>query len=163
MMKSGFCYILLFLLTLLPATTVLSQTDEAAIAEVLDSFHEAAADGDWEVYFDLMADQAVFLGTDVGERWPKAEFQAYAAGRSGWTYYPRQRNIDLTPDGNSAWFDEVLESVSYGTSRGSGVLVKTAEGWKIAQYHLTFPIPNALSRELTDRIKAWEAGANQSR
>ena len=76
MMKIGFCCKLLFLFTVLPATTVLSQTDEAAIAQVLDSFHEAAADGDWEAYFNLMADQAVFLGTDVGERWPKAEFQA---------------------------------------------------------------------------------------
>jgi ketosteroid isomerase-like protein len=159
-MNTACNYKLLLLLMLLPATAALSQTEEAAIGQVLDSFHEAAAEGDWARYFALMADQGVFLGTDVGERWPKAEFQAYAAGRSGWTYYPRQRNIDLTPDGNSAWFDEVLDSVSYGTSRGTGVLVKTAAGWKIAQYHLTFPIPNALSREVTDRIKAWEAGAN---
>jgi len=39
-------------------------------------------------------------------------------------------------------------------------LVRTATGWKIAQYALTFPIPNALVGEMTESIKAWEA--NQS-
>jgi hypothetical protein len=58
-----------------------------------------------------------------------------------------------------AYFDEILESKSYGTSRGTGVLVKTRAGWKIAQYALTFPIPNDLAKDTTDRIKAYEAKA----
>jgi hypothetical protein len=58
----------------------------------------------------------------------------------------------------SAWFDEILDSSSYGTSRGTGVLIRTNEGWKISQYHLTFPIPNELARHVTDEIKAFEAG-----
>ena len=54
-----------------------------------------------------------------------------------------------------AWFDEILDSEQFGVCRGTGVLVRvdpgTAEGgrlaedaqeWKIAQYHLTKPIPN---------------------
>lgn len=131
--------------------------DLSAVDLVLNQYHAAAADGDWEVYFDLMSDDGVFLGTDVGERWPREVFREYAAGRSGWLYTPRERHVNFTPDGNTAWFDEILDSASYGTSRGTGVLIRTSNGWKISQYHLTFPIPNALSRKFTDEIKAWEA------
>jgi ketosteroid isomerase-like protein len=131
------------------------------IATVLDAYHAAAADGDWARYFDLMSDDGVFLGTDAGERWPKAEFQAYAQSRSGWVYQPLERHLNLTPDGNSAWFDELLDSASYGTARGTGVLVKTAAGWKISQYNLTLPIPNALIRDITDTIKNFESAGTQ--
>jgi hypothetical protein len=33
--------------------------------------------------------------------------------------------------------------------RGSGVLVKTKEGWKVKQYVLSMTVPNALSDEVT--------------
>jgi len=106
---------------------------------------------------DDAAVDAVFLGTDVSERWPKAVFREYAINSNGWVYVPRERHINFTPDANSAWFDEVLDNASYGTSHGTGVLIKTNEGWKITQYNLTFPIPNALSKKFTDEIKDWEA------
>lgn len=141
---------------LLPVTAA-AQNAIVAIGAVLDEFHAAAAAGDWPRYFDLMHADGIFLGTDASERWTRTEFEAYAAGRSGWTYTPRSRNVALTPDGNSAWFDELLDSSSYGTSRGTGVLVRTVDGWKIAQYHLTFPVPNPLARQVTDAIKAFEA------
>lgn len=138
-------------------TQAQAQNAVTAINAVLDDFHAAAAAGDWPRYFALMSEDGVFLGTDATERWTKIEFQAYAAGRSGWKYTPQIRHVNLTPDENSAWFDEILESASYGTSRGTGVLIRTEGGWKISQYHLTLPIPNALAREITDSIKAFEA------
>jgi ketosteroid isomerase-like protein len=150
--------IVLFVVALLFSTHLTAQLEEAAIADVLDRYHRAAASADWDTYFNVLSEDAVFIGTDVSERWPKAVFREYAGGRSsGWTYTPRERHINLTPDGNSAWFDEVLDSQNYGTSRGTGVLIKTGAGWKISQYHLTFPIPNALSDRFTNEIKAWEA------
>jgi hypothetical protein len=30
--------------------------------------------------------------------------------------------------------------------------------WKVAQYALTFPIPNDLAKHMTDEIKRFEAG-----
>ena len=57
-----------------------------------------------------------------------------------------------------AWFDELLDSQSYGVARGTGVLLKTDTGWKVSQYVLTFPIPNDVADEVTERIKAFEAG-----
>jgi len=133
------------------------QSDFAAINKVLDGYHLAAANGEWGTYFDLMSDDGVFIGTDARERWVKSEFRQYSSGSNGWIYTPGQRNINFTPDGLSAWFDEALLSQSYGSSRGTGVLIRTAAGWKISQYHLTLPIPNGMVRGITDQIKEYEA------
>jgi hypothetical protein len=144
----------------------LAQTrDEAAAARTLDAFHAAAARSDFKGYFDLFAPDGVFIGTDAHERWMVPAFKAYArapfAAGKGWVYTPRARHLTIAPIACRcvAYFDEILESKSYGTSRGTGVLVKTRAGWKIAQYALTFPIPNDLAKDTTDRIKAYEAKA----
>ena len=136
---------------------------ESAVESTLSALHAAASRADGAAYFELFTPDAVFIGTDVAERWMLAQFRAYAApifaqGR-GWTYTlrPGTRHIAVAPDGRTAWFDEVLDSASYGTSRGTGVLVLTPQGWRIAQYHLTFPIPNDLAGEITARIRAHEA------
>lgn len=134
---------------------------EGDVWAALDAFHHAASVADGEAYFSLFAENGVFLGTDKSERWPVEEFQAYAAPifakGQGWTYVMSERHIDFAPDGKTAWFDELLQNEAYGTSRGTGVLIKTSTGWKITQYHLTFPIPNALAGEITKQIKALEA------
>ena len=144
-----------------PPSPATAAADEAAIAAVLDRLHEAAARADGSAYFSLYTPDAVFIGTDAGERWTLPEFRAYAEPHftqgKGWTYRPRSRRIVLGPDGRTAWFDELLDSESYGTSRGTGVLLQTPQGWKVAQYALTFPIPNAIAKELTARIRAHEA------
>ncbi|GLS00010.1 hypothetical protein GCM10007859_00130 [Brevundimonas denitrificans] len=135
--------------------------EEEAAAAVLDALHEAASKADGAVYFDLFTPDATYIGTDVTEHWSIAEFRAYAEpyfnqGR-GWTYTPRSRSLTLAPlDCRCVvWFDEALDSASYGTSRGTGVLVRGEDGrWRIALYALTFPIPNALARDMTARIRA---------
>jgi ketosteroid isomerase-like protein len=129
----------------------------AAVGEVLDAFHDAASRADGALYFSLFAQDAIFIGTDATERWPVDEFKAFAEpyfseGR-GWTYNKTERHVYVAADGHTAWFDEMLWNEKYGTCRGTGVLVRTANGWRIAQYHLTFPIPNDLSAEITSRIK----------
>jgi hypothetical protein len=141
--------------------------DSAAVGQVLDRFHAAAARSDFKGYFDQFAPQGVFIGTDPHELWTVEAFKAYAkpafAAGKGWVYTPRERHVAIAPVPCRcvAWFDELLDSKAYGTSRGTGVLVKTAKGWKIAQYALTFPIPNDLAKDMTDRIKTYEAKATQ--
>lgn len=137
--------------------TAKSAEDLIAVNNILDTYHAAAAEADWENYFQLMSDDGIFLGSDAGERWTKAEFKAYASRSNGWIYLPEIRNVNFTPDGRSAWFDEILQSASYGTSRGTGILIKTEQGWKISQYALTFPIPNALAGSITVEIKEYES------
>lgn len=147
---------LIYLVTVLFSHSVFTQEEEAAVIATLDDYHRAAASADWDTYFDLMSIDSVFIGTDASERWEKIEFEAFARTTKGWTYTPGTRNINFTPLGNVAWFDESLSSESYGTCRGTGVLIRTDAGWKISQYHLTFPIPNPLVGEIIQQIKAFE-------
>ena len=55
--------------------------DKDDVAKVLSTFHSAAAKADWTTYFGQMSDDAIFLGTDVGERWDKPTFEGYASKR----------------------------------------------------------------------------------
>jgi hypothetical protein len=159
-MRSG---IAALALALAAAPALAANPDEAAAGQVLDAFHAAAAHSDYDGYFDLFAPEGVFIGTDAAERWSVPAFKAYAkapfAAGKGWTYTPRERHVTLAPVACKcvAYFDEILDSQGYGVSRGTGVLLKGPHGWKIAQYALTFPIPNDLAKDMTDRIKAYEA------
>ena len=131
-----------------------------AINGVLNNFHQAAADAQAKPYFNLLSQDAIFLGTDAIERWSKAEFKAfvvpYFSQGKGWLYTPVERNISVIKQGQVAFFDEILFSKSYGTCRGSGLLVKTNQGWKISQYNLSIPMPNGLAKALVKQIKAFE-------
>jgi ketosteroid isomerase-like protein len=135
---------------------------EAAIGGVLDALHQAASDADFDKYFALYADEAVFLGTDSTERWTIDEFKAYTKprfeGGGGWTYKSTQRDIAISQDGNTAWFDELLWNANLGTCRGSGVLVKVGNDWKVSQYNLSIPIPNDLARGVVDMIRETGGG-----
>jgi ketosteroid isomerase-like protein len=136
-----------------------SSSPEAQISAVLDDWHAAAAAADEGRYFGHFALGAVFLGTDGTERWTVDEFRRYAhpyfAKGKAWSFRAVQRHVAFSPDGNVAWFDEDLQTPNLGPSRGSGVLVKTPEGWKITQYNLSVPIPNALMKEVKERIERF--------
>jgi ketosteroid isomerase-like protein len=142
-------------LALAPATAL---ADEDAIAAALDAFHAAASRADQQAYFDLMTENVVFLGTDASERWQGQAFrdfvrQYFPKGR-GWTYVPTDRHIDLAPDGSWALFDELLDNEKLGQCRGSGVLLRTEGGWKIAQYNLSVPVPNAIVLDVAGQIRS---------
>jgi ketosteroid isomerase-like protein len=142
---------------LLLSLSVSADDSRQAVNQVLDRLHQTAATADAQGYFELFTPDALYIGTDASEIWTLEEFKQFALpyferGR-GWVYTPSKRIITLSDDGTVAWFVELLWSESYGQSRGTGVLVKHPDGWKIAQYHLTFPIPNALAKEITDKIK----------
>ena len=146
--------LVLTLLLLAPALAD-SKTD---VATLLDNFHQAASQADGERYFGYFAPNGVFLGTDINERWNVEQFKAYAmpyfSKGKGWTYRPVSRKIYISEDGNTAWFDEILDNDNFGKTRGSGVLVKAGEQWKVAQYHLTLPVPNSLIEKVVKMIEA---------
>ncbi len=128
------------------------------IATALDGFHAAAARADEDGYFASFAPDGVFLGTDGSERWDVQAFRAYAhphfADGKAWTYVARDRHVTFARDANTAWFDERLDNEKYGEMRGSGVLVKLDGAWKIAQYNLSFTIPNSLAPQVVALRKA---------
>jgi len=133
---------------------------EGAIDRVLDTLHQAASDADGDAYFDLFAEDAVFMGTDATERWSVDEFKAFAepyfSEGIGWTYSNTERHIYVAADGRTAWFDEMLWNVRYGTCRGTGVLILVEGQWRFVQYSLSIPIPNDLTREFTAKIKEFD-------
>ncbi len=128
----------------------------ADVEALLDGFHAAAASADGATYFGSLTDDAVFIGTDATERWTRAEFEAFAAPYferdSAWTYRPLARHVTMAPGGRLAWFDERLHNDKYGETRGSGVVVREGKRWRIAQYVLSFAVPNEVSGEVVGII-----------
>lgn len=150
---------LVLLLALTACTTAnVQQDDVAAVNHVVDDWHRAAAEANESRYFGHMTTDSVFLGTDATERWDLAAFRAFAApyfkrGRA-WTFVPKSRHVMISPRGDTAWFDEALDSANYGECRGTGVLRKEGGVWKIAHYNLTIPIPNDLAAGFVEKIRA---------
>ena len=140
----------LIILTILFSVTATADKREeqlAAIGEVIDNFHDAAAHGDNERYLDQLTDDAVFMGTDEWERWPKhADFTDYVGSRfkdgTGWNYRSVERTISIAESSDTAWFDEVIFSEPNGRFRGTGVLSRQDGEWKIAHYAMSFLIFN---------------------
>ena len=147
---------------LLPAMSFTASADDAAIAAVIDDFHDAAAHGDNARYLGHMTDDAVFMGTDEWERWPKQpDFVDYVGGRFkdgiGWTSRSVQRNIRLADAGNIAWFDEVIFSETSGRFRGTGVVVLENGTWKIAHYAMSFLVFNENWEDVIELSKQTSA------
>ncbi len=123
------------------------EADRRAIVKILDALHRAATEADEATYFALFRDDARFVGTDATEVWDLAAFRAYAAPHfaeaPAWgPYTPVSRQVDVGPRRRSAWFHEQLTHPRYGTLRGSGTLLRRGGDWRIAQYVLSFPVPN---------------------
>jgi len=135
---------------------------QGAVGAVLDAWHGAAAAADEEKYFSFFTPDAVFLGTDATERWTRDEFRKWAhphfAKGKAWSFRTVARWISFAPDRSVAWFDETLDTPNMGPCRGSGVLVRAGDAWKIAQYNLSIPIPNDLADGIVKRIAAEARG-----
>ena len=140
---------------------VVTQDQTAAVEAVLNELHAQAAAANYDAYFALYTDEAVFLGTDRDEYWPIEDFKVYAqphfSAGNGWTYEPLNRSVHFYE--NTAWFEEELRSAKYGRVRGTGVLVQQRQSsgalvWKVAQYNLTLPIPNSLFGGVAKIIEA---------
>ena len=119
--------------------------DKEKISQTLDAWHKAAADAKFDAYFNLMADDAIFIGTDATENWTKPDFKVWAKPYfdkgTTWNFTALERNIFFDKAGKIAWFDELLNT-QMKICRGSGVLVKVGKEWKIQHYVLSMTIPN---------------------
>jgi ketosteroid isomerase-like protein len=154
--------LLLIALTSLAALSLAGRAPHAGVVEeieaVLTDFHAAAAEGDAERYFAYLSPDSVFFGTDAAERWPYDEYVALLQPlfEQGVKIVnePVEQNVFVADDGDMAWFDETLEKPKYGEMRATGVLRHTDEGWKIVQFHLTFPIPNEIVPDVVKLTRA---------
>ncbi len=126
--------------------TVNEPKEIVELNRLMDNWHKDVAQIELEAYFEFMADDFYFLGTDPSERWSKAEFRAFCEPyflekKSTWDFKPIQRNWGISADGSTAWFDESL-STWMEECRGSGVIKRINGQWKIVHYNLTVLIEN---------------------
>ncbi len=115
------------------------------ITGVLENWHKAAAEADFETYFELMSEDGIFIGTDATENWQNAAFRDFAKpyfdNGKAWNFTTLERNIYPSETGKTAWFDELLNT-QMGICRGSGVLEYEEGNWKIKHYVLSVTVPN---------------------
>jgi ketosteroid isomerase-like protein len=120
-------------------------TEKDNIGSVLDKWHKAASEANFGGYFELLSQDAVFIGTDASEVWNKSEFMAfskpYFEQGKAWDFKAIQRNIYVDSSGSIAWFDELLDTWMQ-LCRGSGVMKLAGGEWKITHYVLSLTIPN---------------------
>ena len=121
------------------------------VSKVLDDLNLYASKADFKNYFNLYAEESTFIGTDANEVWNKKELMAYSKPHfekgKAWTFTSLKRNITFSNDGKYAWFDELLDT-QMKLCRGSGVLEKIGNQWKIRQYVLSMTIPNDVNKEI---------------
>jgi hypothetical protein len=119
--------------------------DKQLITELIDQWHLDASNTNFESYFNAMSKDGIFIGTDPAENWTIEEFMAFSKPyfdqKSAWDFNAVDRNIYFGTDYQTAWFDELLDTWM-GVCRGSGVVVKENEVWKIKHYVLSITIPN---------------------
>ena len=127
------------------------ELEKKEINSVVNQWHKAAAEANFDNYFGLMTDDAVFIGTDASENWNIKDFKAYSKPHfdkgKAWTFHTLERNIYVDKSNKIAWFDELLDT-SFKICRGSGVLEKANGKWKIKHYVLSMTIPNETSDEV---------------
>lgn len=136
------------------AETITSEKQNITL--VLDNWHKAAAEANFENYFGALSDESIFIGTDATENWNKKAFQDFAKpyfdkGRA-WNFTALERHIYFDNTGKMAWFDELLNT-QMKICRGSGILIKEDGKWKIKHYVLSMTIPNDNTNEVI-KIKA---------
>ncbi|WFO14757.1 nuclear transport factor 2 family protein [Cellulophaga baltica 4] len=115
------------------------------VNKVMDAWHKAAAEADFDAYFNLMTTDGVFIGTDATENWQKDAFKEFSKpyfdkGKA-WSFSALERNVFVNSTEDFAWFDELLDT-QMKICRGSGVLKKINGEWKIAHYVLSIAVPN---------------------
>ena len=150
--------LLLFIITLVSCkpTTASIQSEKQNIITVLDNWHKAAGEANFNNYFNAMSDESIFIGTDATENWNKKAFQEFAKpyfdkGRA-WNFTALERHIYFDATGKTAWFDELLNT-QMKICRGSGILIKEGSEWKIKHYVLSMTIPNNNTNDVI-KIKA---------
>jgi len=154
-------FVSLILITILSINSISAQvknTEENISAvkrrvnKTIGKWHKAASEANFENYFNMMTEDAIFIGTDPTENWTLPEFKEFSkpyfdAGKA-WSFSTLNRNLYVHENTRVAWFDELLDT-QMGICRSSGVLMKEKGKWKIHHYVLSITIPN----ENVDEIK----------
>jgi hypothetical protein len=147
------------LLGIFSAQAQAQDTDAALKQQVnafVDEWHDDAAHARL-AYFDKMAKDGVYIGTDRTELWHRDDFKAWAKKyferKPAWSFKATRRNVYFSPDKSIIWFDELLDTPNMGPCMASGVIHKTAHGFEIMHYQLSMAVPNEVAGQVTKLIR----------
>jgi hypothetical protein len=126
----------------------LAQADDSP-GSALDALHQAGGASDHHAFLELMTEDGSVLGLSSDSRWNAPaltdKLTTYFARGGTWPQPDSSRQITISPEGEMAWFSESLKGTGGNTGVGSGVLVRTASGWLVAQYHISYSaVPEVL-------------------
>ena len=131
----------------------------AKVNAFIDEWHDDAANARL-AYFDKMASDGIYIGTDKTELWNRDEFKTWARRfferKSAWAFKATKRNVYMSEDQKFIWFDELLDT-QMGVCQASGVIRKTDKGFEIQHYQLSIAVPNEVADKVTKTIKDVEA------
>jgi hypothetical protein len=132
---------------------------KAKVSAFIDEWHDDAAHARL-AYFDKMAKDGVYIGTDKTELWTREQFREWARPyferKSAWAFKAIKRNVYMTPDAKTIWFDELLDT-RMGVCQASGVIANTGKAFEIKHYQLSMAVPNEVGAAVTKLIKEHEA------
>lgn len=158
-------HILIACCALLLSLGALAQTVEADAAlkqqvnAFVDEWHDDAAHARL-AYFDKIASDGVYIGTDKTELWHREQFKQWARRfferKSAWAFKATRRNVYLSPDRQFIWFDELLDT-QMGVCQASGVIRRSAKGFEIEHYQLSIAVPNGVAGKVSAAIKEFDA------
>lgn len=139
-----------------------AETDALLTRQVnafVDEWHEDAANARM-AYFDKIAPDGIYIGTDRSELWKRDEFKTWARKyferKSAWSFKATRRNVYASADKSLIWFDELLDTPNMGPCMASGVIRKTAKGFEIVHYQLSMAVPNEVAGQVTRLIAEHE-------
>ena len=151
----------LVLLLLLSCNYLAAQKNTSIkdLNQLLNNWHKAAAEANFQEYFSYMHEEAIFIGTDPTENWNTEAFKTFSKpyfdkGKA-WSFTPLERNIFFSKNKKTAWFDELLDT-QMKICRGSGVLEKVKGEWKIKHYVLSIAIPNEHTTEIVKTKEVFD-------
>ena len=131
----------------------------------VDEWHDDAANARM-AYFDKIAADGVYIGTDRTELWKRDAFKTWARKyfdrKSAWSFKATRRNVYASADGSLIWFDELLDTPNMGPCMASGVIRKTAKGFEIVHYQLSMAVPNEVADQVTRLIAEHEKAGKQA-
>ena len=147
--------LLIILMAILPFQ-IFAQTEQELIHSLMDQWHLAAAKADSATFFGSFTQQGIYIGTDTTEYWTRDEMAAWASPyfkrESAWDFTSISREVYFSEDGNTAWIHEKLNTWM-GVCKGTAVLVKLDNNWKIALYDLSVTIDNDKIKKFLELIK----------
>ena len=116
--------VLILIIAVLPLMASTFKPDpKEELDQMMNDWHVAAAQGNFDGYFGVTTEAFVFLGTAPEERWTQSEFMAfckpYFDRGKAWDFKPSNRIWQFSANGKTAWFDEDLDTWMRGC-RGTG-------------------------------------------